>query len=153
MNKEYYRIRHGSAEQATLASVSISRGRSQQRFSRAPPNLGRFGNHQPRCWDELGARRPGTSAWKTPGEERCFRCNSMFHKPSDCGAIDQTCLKCGRKGHFKRTCQTLIRMGSKQQSESDNSGIESKRIAMVDMEENTKEEERPTEAEVGDKKY
>ncbi|XP_029709882.2 uncharacterized protein LOC115255833 [Aedes albopictus] len=153
MNEEYYRLRHGIAEQATVASVSVSQGRSQQRFSRAPSNLGRFANHQPRRWDEQGARRPGMSGWKAPGGERCFRCNSMFHKPSDCVAIDQTCLKCGRKGHFKRACKTLIRSGSKRQSESDNSGIESKRIALVNEEENTKEEERPKEADVGDKMY
>lgn len=77
----------------------------------------------------------------------------MFHRPTDCFAIDKTCLKCGRKGHFKRACKMLIRTGSKRLNEGEDSGIEAKRIAMVEMEDNTKEEERPVDAEVGDKKH
>nr|XP_029722596.1 uncharacterized protein LOC115263497 [Aedes albopictus] len=146
MNEEYYRIRHGTAESATVASVNVSQRRSNnQDYSRGPGNQ--------RRWDEQGPRRPAAPGWKKPGGERCFRCNSMFHRPTDCFAIDKTCLKCGRKGHFKRACKMLIRTGSKRLNEGEDSGIEAKRIAMVEMEDNTKEEERPVDAEVGDKKH
>nr|XP_029720578.1 uncharacterized protein LOC115262318 [Aedes albopictus] len=154
MNEEYYRLRHGTTEPATVASVTVGRGRSSQYdLPREPMNNGRFGNPQSRRWNELPPRRPTTSGWKASGGERCFRCNSMFHRPNDCMALNQICLKCGRKGHFKRACKTLTRTGSKRANEADDSGIEAKRIAIVDMEERPKEEERPMETEVGDKKY
>ncbi|KXJ74395.1 hypothetical protein RP20_CCG013712 [Aedes albopictus] len=152
MNEEYYRIRHGTGEPATVASVNVSQGRtSKQDYARGPGSCGRSGNSLSRRWDELGPRRPSTSGWKKPGGERCFRCNSMFHRPTDCFAIDKTCLKCGRKGHFKRACKLLIRTGSKRLNEGEDSGIEVKRIAMVDMEEHTKEEERPIDVEIAEK--
>ncbi|XP_065092733.1 uncharacterized protein LOC135713536 [Ochlerotatus camptorhynchus] len=154
MNEEYYRLRHGTVKQATVASVSVGQGRSdRQDFTRDLTSRGRFGNQQFRRRDELVPSRPVTPGWKNSGGERCFRCNSVFHRPNDCSAIDKTCLKCGRKGHFKRACKTLIRTGNKRVGEADSSYVEAKKIAMVDMEGNAKEEERPTEDDVGDNKY
>ncbi|XP_021695257.1 uncharacterized protein LOC110675176 [Aedes aegypti] len=153
MNEEYYRLRHGTVDQATVASVSVGQRSNRQDFTRRSSNHGRFGNQQKSRWDQLGSKRPATTVWNSSGGERCFRCNSMFHRPSDCMAIDKTCLKCGRKGHFKRACKTLIRPGSKRLSDAENSEIDAKRIAVVDMDENAKQEERPTDAEVGDKKF
>ncbi|XP_065086063.1 uncharacterized protein LOC135708052 [Ochlerotatus camptorhynchus] len=154
MNEEYYRLKHGTVKQATVASVSVGQGRSdRQDFTRDLTSRGRFGNQQFRRRDELVPSRPVTPGWKNSGGERCFRCNSVFHRPNDCIAIDKTCLKCGRKGHFKRACKTLIRTENKRVGEADSSYVEAKKIAMVDMEGNAKEEERPTEDDVGDNKY
>lgn len=149
-NKSNYRFRHGTPEQAAVASVRIGQGRNnRQDFIRSSTSHGRFENQQYRRNHDLSSRRPG---WKNTEGERCFRCNSMFHKPNDCFAIDKTCLKCGRKGHFKRACKTLIRTGSKRVGEADNSDVEAKRIATVDMEVNAKVEEQHADDEVGENK-
>ncbi|XP_062553824.1 uncharacterized protein LOC134219143 [Armigeres subalbatus] len=47
---------------------------------------------------------------KTPfdpenGPERCWRCSSVFHQPSECTAVDKTCLGCGNIGHIRRACR------------------------------------------------
>ena len=40
--------------------------------------------------------------------KKCFRCKGVYNQQhlKKCKAIGITCMKCGKKGHFARCCQT-----------------------------------------------
>ena len=51
--------------------------------------------HKPKC------KKMGTA-------KKCFRCEGIFTPQhlKECKAIGITCMKCGKKGHFAKCCQT-----------------------------------------------
>ena len=55
---------------------------------------------------------------------RCWRCYSYFHLPSECGAANLVCRKCGVLGHIQRACQPSIKENMKRVPTKDISEID-----------------------------
>lgn len=49
-------------------------------------------------------RRDIERNFAAPQANRCWRCNSVYHMPSECDAVDKVCRNCGIPGHLARTC-------------------------------------------------
>lgn len=110
LNEEYFNKKHGGLNQATIARVTD--GDNRQRFSGRQTSYGRgrYGMQQPHRGGAAPAR--GQANWRGSSSsipERCFRCNSLFHKPMDCFAVDKVCRNCGVTGHLQRACRTFVR--------------------------------------------
>lgn len=139
LNEEYFNMKHGSQNQATIARISD--GEAHQRSSGRPAGLGRgrYGYQQNHRGGMMQTRSPMNwrgSSGSIP--ERCFRCNSLFHKSMNCFAVDKVCRNCGVKGHLQRACRTFVREKSvQQQSERKPSEIS----AVSTKEENKPEDE------------
>ena len=72
----------------------------QQTFDKLDkPNI----KHEP---NEINNINKGTKQWGPT--KKCFRCEAPFSPQhlKECKAMGITCMKCGKKGHFAKCCQT-----------------------------------------------
>ena len=56
--------------------------------------------------NEINNITSGTKRWGPT--KKCFRCEAPFSPQhlKECRAMGKTCMKCGKKGHFAKCCQT-----------------------------------------------
>ncbi|XP_058811106.1 uncharacterized protein LOC131675999 [Topomyia yanbarensis] len=112
LNEEYFNKKHGNQNQVTIARVAEAE--AYPRYS-GRPGRGRYDTqHTPRG----GAVYARNTNWRGSNSsipQRCFRCNSLYHKSTNCFAMDKICRNCGVKGHLQRACRSFVREKSMQQ--------------------------------------
>lgn len=110
LNEEYFNMKHGGQNQTTIARVAERETRQGYRGRPAGLGRGRYGTQQTHRGGAMQDRNPMN--WRGSNgsiPERCFRCNSLFHKSMNCFAVDKVCRNCGVKGHLQRACRTFVR--------------------------------------------
>lgn len=118
MNEEYFKLKHQRPETATVAAVSAaypmndrssfqrqgSRGGRYQ-FISARRRESRYNpTRNPRSAEATNSYRRGFREPPKSRPDRCWRCNSVYHHPSECNAVDKVCIGCGQIGHIRRAC-------------------------------------------------
>ena len=60
-----------------------------------------------------GTRKPTV---RKPATQQCYRCGRPYHRGHQCPAINATCRKCQRRGHFQEVCRSTFRVQEVQDS-------------------------------------
>ncbi|XP_058827395.1 uncharacterized protein LOC131694724 [Topomyia yanbarensis] len=112
LNEEFVRNKYANPGHAVVASVSASFSKSANRpFNFNPQrNFQNYGNRPLRG----GFRAPRGRQYYTAGgtslhpsrNEKCWRCNSIYHAAHDCSHRDKKCNYCGINGHIQRACRS-----------------------------------------------
>lgn len=114
LNEEFFAVKHARrellAQPAVIAPVSAENPkpssrrnfayRTDNRFAPYSRNNPRYNQRtvQPPAWrTNRGDVNRRNVADKEQGQrsDRCWRCNSFFHVPSECNAVNLVCRKCG----------------------------------------------------------
>lgn len=146
MNEEYFAEKHGKGGQTMKAAMvaPVRVGPSKQWVPRrnfpqkpdnryAPYSRGSFRNNQ-RSGKQTGWRMNSFDSPRSNAEgrndyrqsNRCWRCYSYFHLPSECGAANLVCRKCGQLGHIQRACQPSVQDNIKRVASKEIAEIERK---------------------------
>lgn len=143
LNEEYFNMKHGSQTPvATIARVTGGEYRQQYRGRPAGVARGRYAAQQIHRDGAMQARNLTNWRGSTSSiPERCFRCNSLFHKANNCFAADKICRNCGVKGHLQRACRTFVRDRPIQQHSERVTDTKLSEISAVTAKEETKPEE------------
>lgn len=119
MNEEYFKLKHQRPETASVAAVSAaypindrpsfqrqggSRGGRYQFFNSRRRDSRFNPIRNPRSAGDATVQRHGFREPPTDKRDRCWRCNSVYHLPSECNAVDKVCIGCGQIGHIRRAC-------------------------------------------------
>ncbi|XP_055543830.1 uncharacterized protein LOC129729340 [Wyeomyia smithii] len=58
-----------------------------------------------------GAHRGGfyQGNFQNQAKGNCWRCGGIYHRPSDCSAMNKDCRACGQIGHLERMCSNPLR--------------------------------------------
>lgn len=144
MNEEFFAVKHGQHEatlqSAILAPVSVNVSKQWTPRRNFIPKAGRylpysrynsrnnqrFGQQVSRTSNSIDSTRRNENRNNYDQADRCWRCFSFFHLPSECGAANLVCRKCGRLGHIQRACQPSITGNIKRVASKEISEIETK---------------------------
>ncbi|XP_062535310.1 uncharacterized protein LOC134204488 [Armigeres subalbatus] len=169
MNEEFFAFKHmqsGSArETAMLAPVtaeyqnpsSSSRRNYEQRSdNRYVPYNRNYPRYNQRFPQQTGWRANRVGATKrnfgdrneTKRLDRCWRCYSFFHLPSECNAANLVCRKCGQVGHIQRACYPATSTTTKRNVDQDIFETDAKQAKIEVVEE--KEATSKTKEQVSD---
>nr|XP_029709193.1 uncharacterized protein LOC109423460 [Aedes albopictus] len=144
MNEEYFAVKHGpeatTSKPALVAPLRAEHSKqwiprrnfSQRADNRYVPYSRGYARNNQRVGRQSGWRMNNSdSARSNAGAHndqrqsgRCWRCYSYFHLPSECGAANLVCRKCGVLGHIQRACQPSIKENMKRVPTKDISEIE-----------------------------
>ncbi|XP_055546065.1 uncharacterized protein LOC129730619 isoform X1 [Wyeomyia smithii] len=159
MNEEFYHLKHGKTDHAMVAAVSVpyaTAGPSRQGSFRGSTSRARFGyqytsrggNRFRTPYERIGLYKQ--QEYGRPDPYRCFRCNSVYHKPESCFAIDKVCLNCGRKGHIQRACRTSMQKENERLTDFAKPNVVPSQIAAIEQGNGTKAEDPAVDKNVGD---
>lgn len=136
INEEFFRQKHQPT--ANIAAVSAAHPvYDRPSFSRPGIRGGRYQHISSRRRDSRfnpsRGTRPSANATHNQrgpvGEfsrhqvDRCWRCNSIYHRASECNAVDKVCMGCGRIGHILRACRSQSQPRVFQRQPEQNPGI------------------------------
>lgn len=150
MNEEFFAVKHGNRESssssAMLAPVRTEHSRQwtpRRNFGQrgdnrylpyqrnSPRNNQRFTHQtgwrvQAQGTDRSRKFAEDRSDRRTSVRDRCWRCYSFFHLPSECGAANLVCRKSGLVGHIQRACPPPTPTTMKREGINEVSEIEAK---------------------------
>ncbi|XP_062559175.1 uncharacterized protein LOC134223974 [Armigeres subalbatus] len=121
MNEDFFAFKHrqseSTAEVAILAPVKaefrnpsssrrIYEQRADNRYLPYNRNYPRYNQRFPQQtgWRGNRAGMNNRNMNENKRLDRCWRCFSFFHPPSECNAANLVCRKCGQVGHIQRAC-------------------------------------------------
>lgn len=151
LNEDYFKMKHSGQQQVTIAMVA--EGEARQWNSGRSPATGR------KKYDINHTHRVGTpqdrnsTYWRGSSSavpERCFRCNSLFHKSVNCYAVDKICRNCGMKGHLQRACRSFVREKATIYQGHRDVDRKQSEISVVSAKEQNKPEDRLKQDDVSD---
>ncbi|XP_058455411.1 uncharacterized protein LOC131432867 [Malaya genurostris] len=58
--------------------------------------------------NKFRGRRETARFYNQSQTNRCWRCNSVYHLPSECNALNKVCRNCGKMGHILRACSSTF---------------------------------------------
>lgn len=114
LNEEFFMKKKMKPEPATVVPIRADYPRNtryqdtrnQHRYSSR--NYHRSMTSAPRSrphpYQGLKGRREFDRNIASPRAGRCWRCNSVYHTPADCDAVDKVCRNCGILEHLARAC-------------------------------------------------
>lgn len=89
-----------SEPSATAAAVTYSREKKSESARRHKPDSSR-----PKPWAQRDGRSGGG---KSLSKESCKNCGLIVHRFGSCPALEKSCNKCGKTGHFERVCRASV---------------------------------------------
>ncbi|XP_062547586.1 uncharacterized protein LOC134213065 [Armigeres subalbatus] len=120
LNEQFFSRKHGPKNEAVVAPVRADfpmRGGRNRYRGRGTSHRGHRGNLGGMNRPEYQGPSRGTSWGTTVGPQRnlsqsnrCWRCNSVYHAPDKCHAINKDCRNCGRYGHIQVACPSQPRI-------------------------------------------
>lgn len=145
LNEQFFSQKHGSKNEAIVAPVRADfpmRGGYSRFPARASSQRGYRGN-------PTGIRGRGSSRgsiMKTFGPQRntshvnrCWRCNSVYHAPDRCHAINKDCRNCGRFGHIQMACPSPPGASSRKPATQESAESFQETVAVVEKREDSAE--------------
>lgn len=156
LNEEFFSQKHGVNTPSVVAPVRADfpmrgalhryqgRSSSQRGYRGKPTGPRRSGVQGP--YREASAVAPFNPRRNFPQASKCWRCNSVYHVPARCHAINKDCRNCGRFGHIQVACPSAPAATVKEWPDRE-SGPESARktIAVVEKREESVEHQEVSE--------
>lgn len=117
---------HGNNEKSLIASIVPQNYYPKQ----AQPNWRARGSQR---FNQGGRRGSGRGGPRYQITTNCWRCGGIYHRPSDCSALQKDCRRCGRMGHIERMCssQQNISRPFKRTYNDDDEPVVEKKIAAI----------------------